>query len=186
MSGIWVGIDTGGTFTDVVLIDRATGAYHYHKLPTTTGDPSRAILDGIAEVIKQAGGTRRNVEFIVLGTTLATNAVLEGKWAPLDSSRPKVFAMSWSWRASVVLITSISTSPSRCRPPLAIAVLKWRGESLGFVSEFVNDSHLFRDFFSAKQGRCGSLLGGVRKTYAREHGATGPEFLRSLPLRNCQ
>jgi N-methylhydantoinase A len=81
MSGIWVGIDTGGTFTDVVLIDRATGAYHYHKLPTTTGDPSRAILDGIAEVIKQAGGTRRNVEFIVLGTTLATNAVLEGKWA---------------------------------------------------------------------------------------------------------
>jgi len=81
MSGIWVGIDTGGTFTDLVLIDWASGAYHYHKLPTTTADPSRAILDGIAQVIEQAGATKRKVEFLVLGTTLATNAVLEGKWA---------------------------------------------------------------------------------------------------------
>jgi len=81
MSGIWVGIDTGGTFTDLVLIDWASGAYHYHKLPTTTDDPSRAILEGIAQVMEQAGAARGDAEFLVLGTTLATNAVLEGKWA---------------------------------------------------------------------------------------------------------
>ena len=81
MSGMWVGIDTGGTFTDLVLIDWASGAYHYHKLPTTTADPSHAILEGIAHVVEKAAGSAREVQFLVLGTTLATNAVLEGKWA---------------------------------------------------------------------------------------------------------
>ena len=78
---MWVGIDTGGTFTDLVLIDWASGGYHYHKLPTTTADPSRAILEGIAQLIAKAGGSARKTQFLALGTTLATNAVLEGKWA---------------------------------------------------------------------------------------------------------
>jgi N-methylhydantoinase A len=82
VSRTWIGIDTGGTFTDLVLVDRSSGAYHYHKLPTTTSDPSRAILDGIAQILDQSGLPRAGVEFLVLGTTLATNAVLEGKWAP--------------------------------------------------------------------------------------------------------
>lgn len=78
---IWIGIDTGGTFTDLVLCELTTGKYTYHKLPTTTGDPAKAVLDGIAEVIELAQLPRDNVEFLVLGTTLGTNAVLEGKCA---------------------------------------------------------------------------------------------------------
>ncbi len=81
MSKIFVGIDTGGTFTDVVAADLASGRYCYHKVPTTTGDPARGILDGIAELLDQNGIARKDVVFLVLGTTLATNAVLEGKWA---------------------------------------------------------------------------------------------------------
>ena len=81
MKKIWIGIDTGGTFTDLVLCELTTGRYTYHKLPTTTGDPAKAVLDGIAEVIELAGLPRDEVEFLVLGTTLATNAVLEGKCA---------------------------------------------------------------------------------------------------------
>jgi N-methylhydantoinase A len=81
MNRLWIGIDTGGTFTDVVLADIATGEYRYHKLPTTTDDPARAILQGIAEVVELAGAKCSQVEFVVLGTTLATNAVLEGKTA---------------------------------------------------------------------------------------------------------
>ena len=81
MKKIWIGIDTGGTFTDLVLCELTTGRYTYHKLPTTTGDPAKAVLDGIAEVIELAGLPREDVEFLVLGTTLATNAVLEGKTA---------------------------------------------------------------------------------------------------------
>ncbi len=81
MNRLWIGIDTGGTFTDVVLADIATGEYRYHKLPTTTDDPAKAILQGIAEVVELAGAECSQVEFVVLGTTLATNAVLEGKTA---------------------------------------------------------------------------------------------------------
>lgn len=81
MNRLWIGIDTGGTFTDVVLADIATGEYRYHKLPTTTDDPAKAILQGIAEVVELAAAKCEQVEFVVLGTTLATNAVLEGKTA---------------------------------------------------------------------------------------------------------
>ena len=81
VSKIWVGIDTGGTFTDLVLCELTTGRYVYHKLPTTTGDPAQAVLDGLSELLDPALIPRDQVEFLVLGTTLATNAVLEGKCA---------------------------------------------------------------------------------------------------------
>ena len=81
MSKICVGIDTGGTFTDLVLCELTSGIYAYHKLPTTTGNPAKAVLDGIAEILDLAQLPCDQVEFLVLGTTLATNAVLEGKCA---------------------------------------------------------------------------------------------------------
>ncbi|HEX2827126.1 MAG TPA: hydantoinase/oxoprolinase family protein [Burkholderiales bacterium] len=76
-----VGIDTGGTFTDLVAVDASSGRYHYYKVPTLTADPAKGILDGVAELLDQNGLKRGDVKFLVLGTTLATNAVLEGKWA---------------------------------------------------------------------------------------------------------
>ena len=82
MSTVCVGIDTGGTFTDLVAIDLDRGRYHYHKVPTITADPARGILEGIAELLDQNALARKDVRLLVLGTTLATNAVLEGKWAP--------------------------------------------------------------------------------------------------------
>src|SRR6185295_9587679 len=78
---ILVGIDTGGTFTDLVAVDVARGRWHYHKVPTLTADPAQGILDGVAELLDQNGLARGDVHFLVLGTTLATNAVLQGKWA---------------------------------------------------------------------------------------------------------
>jgi N-methylhydantoinase A len=81
VSKIWVGIDTGGTFTDLVMCELTTGKYAYHKLPTTSGDPAKAVLDGLTEILDPAWVSRDQVEFLVLGTTLATNAVLEGKTA---------------------------------------------------------------------------------------------------------
>ncbi len=81
VSKIFVGIDTGGTFTDLVAADIHGGRYCYHKVATTTGDPARGILEGIAELLERNAIARKDVAFLVLGTTLATNAVLEGKWA---------------------------------------------------------------------------------------------------------
>ncbi|MDB5925292.1 MAG: hypothetical protein JWN13_4228 [Betaproteobacteria bacterium] len=81
MGTVCVGIDTGGTFTDLVAVELERGRYHYHKVPTTTADPAQGILDGIAELLDQNALDRSDIKFLVLGTTLATNAVLEGKWA---------------------------------------------------------------------------------------------------------
>ena len=65
MSRVFVGIDTGGTFTDLVAADLDSGRYCYHKAPTTTGDPSRGILEGIAELLDQNSIARRDVAFLV-------------------------------------------------------------------------------------------------------------------------
>jgi len=81
LSDIRIGVDTGGTFTDLVLIDGAAGRRTVHKLPTTPDDPARGILAGVAEILEKAGATASDIGFLVHGTTLATNAVLTGRTA---------------------------------------------------------------------------------------------------------
>jgi N-methylhydantoinase A len=78
-SSCWIGIDTGGTLTDVVLADRRSGSYRFRKVPSNPTDPAEAILRGLDEILAEAGIGGERVEFVGLGTTLATNAVLEGK-----------------------------------------------------------------------------------------------------------
>ena len=72
MTSIVVGIDVGGTFTDIALLE--DGRLAVHKLPSTPADPSRGIVQGIAE----AGVNSAAADFIH-GSTVATNALLEGK-----------------------------------------------------------------------------------------------------------
>lgn len=76
-----LGIDTGGTFTDLILANVATGEIHHHKTPTTPDDPARGILQGVSELLADAGIEPGDVDFLCHGTTLATNAVLERTWA---------------------------------------------------------------------------------------------------------
>jgi N-methylhydantoinase A len=82
LTDIWIGIDTGGTFTDVVLVDFAMRRHVFHKVPSSTADPACAILDGTREILDLAGIAAGRVDHLALGTTLATNAVIERKCAP--------------------------------------------------------------------------------------------------------
>ena len=68
-----LGVDTGGTFTDFVLLD-ADGTLRVHKVLSTPDAPERAILQGVAEM-----GLAGQPLHLVHGSTVATNAVLEGK-----------------------------------------------------------------------------------------------------------
>ena len=73
-----VTVDTGGTFSDFVCLDEATGVLSITKAAATPDDPSRAIMDGIAMLIE--GGMRaQEITFLCHGTTVGTNALLEGK-----------------------------------------------------------------------------------------------------------
>jgi len=78
---IRIGIDVGGTFTDLYLLDEANGRALRHKLPSTPEDPYRAPIRGIREILQKAGSTAASVQFVGLGTTVATNALLERKGA---------------------------------------------------------------------------------------------------------
>ncbi|MFN8456175.1 MAG: hydantoinase/oxoprolinase family protein [Anaerolineae bacterium] len=74
---IRLGVDVGGTFTDLVLIDNASGNVKTAKSSSTPGNP----IEGVMEVIRQVGAAHSQIEALVHGTTVATNALLERKGA---------------------------------------------------------------------------------------------------------
>jgi len=76
-----LGVDVGGTFTDLLLIDGATGATFRAKTPSTPADQSIGVLTGIEKVCALAGVNPAAIDDVMHGTTVATNAVLEGKGA---------------------------------------------------------------------------------------------------------
>lgn len=72
-----VGVDVGGTFTDIVVAG-ASGRRHLHKVLTTPADPLDAVCAGIASALTDGGFNPGSVRRVAHGTTLATNAILEG------------------------------------------------------------------------------------------------------------
>ena len=76
-----LGVDVGGTFTDLLLFDDASGDFWRHKTPSTPADSSVGILTGVEAVCAAAGLEPSAIEVFLHGTTVATNAVLEGKGA---------------------------------------------------------------------------------------------------------
>lgn len=73
----FIGVDVGGTFTDLVLFDAATGAMNIHKVPTTPDDPARGALAGIEALCERFNTPRSAIRGVRHGTTTATNAILE-------------------------------------------------------------------------------------------------------------
>lgn len=76
-----LGVDVGGTFTDLLLLDQASGSFWRHKTPSTPHDSSEGILSGVQAICDKAGITAEEIDIFLHGTTVATNAVLEGKGA---------------------------------------------------------------------------------------------------------
>ncbi len=79
--GYRLGVDVGGTFTDLLLFNTETGGFWRHKTPSTPHDSSEGILNGVNAICADANITAGDIEFFLHGTTVATNAVLEGKGA---------------------------------------------------------------------------------------------------------
>ena len=81
MAKIRVGVDVGGTFTDVLLMRTESGETYRAKTPSTPDDQSVGILNGILDVCRKAGVEPTEIDELMHGTTVATNAVLERKGA---------------------------------------------------------------------------------------------------------
>jgi N-methylhydantoinase A len=76
-----VGVDIGGTFTDLMLYDTSSGSVHVHKVPSTPAEPERAMVSGLTELCASAGLAASDLTGVFHGTTVATNAVLEHEGA---------------------------------------------------------------------------------------------------------
>ena len=72
-----IGVDVGGTFTDLVYADTEAGSTGVHKVSTTPDDPSRGVVAGLMALCDKYGIPRETIDTVFHGTTIATNAILE-------------------------------------------------------------------------------------------------------------
>lgn len=74
-----IGIDTGGTFTDVVAVDGASGHVEVTKVPSTPENPAIGLVRGVMQILGQTGRSVNDLAGLAHGTTVATNALLQGE-----------------------------------------------------------------------------------------------------------
>jgi N-methylhydantoinase A len=78
-----IGIDTGGTFTDIVSVDSQTGAMRVTKVSSTPSNPAVGLVRGVDAILAKLGGAADDVAGLAHGTTVATNALLQGEISSL-------------------------------------------------------------------------------------------------------
>ena len=76
-----VAIDIGGTFTDVVIADRDGNLFEVAKTPSTPLTPSAGFIDSVQQVMDLVDAKENSIEVVLHGSTVVTNAILEGKLA---------------------------------------------------------------------------------------------------------
>ena len=78
-----IGIDTGGTFTDVVCVDGSSGLMHVTKVASTPSNPAIGLVRGVKAILNANGSSTDDLAGLAHGTTVATNALLQGEIAGL-------------------------------------------------------------------------------------------------------
>jgi len=86
-----LGVDVGGTFTDLMLVHDESGDIFRIKTPSTPVDPSVGVLSGVHRILEESGVAVGDLSHVMHGTTVATNAVLEGKGARVGLITTKGF-----------------------------------------------------------------------------------------------
>ena len=76
-----LGVDVGGTFTDAILLNESTGEVRTGKVPSTPSDPSEGFLNVVDRMLGGGSVSAGDVRYVVHGTTVATNAIIEGNLA---------------------------------------------------------------------------------------------------------
>ena len=167
-----IGVDVGGTFTDLALWDGARGASPCSSCPRCPRDPAQGILDGIRAHHRARGRARRPLAFVAHGTTVATNALLERqgrahrRWSPLAAFATCSRSPARSGRTSTT-----------CRPT---SRRRWCRATCGSRSR----ERLLAD------GRGARALAGRRSRSARlpcaARGRRGPRRVLPLQLRRSR
>ncbi len=81
MTSYRIGIDVGGTFTDLVLLDEESGEFHHTKVLTSNPNPAEGVLRALDHALEETGAASENIKIILHGTTIATNSLLQRRGA---------------------------------------------------------------------------------------------------------
>lgn len=81
VAGVRIGVDVGGTFTDVVVVEEETRRFRYTKTPTTHHDLAVGVMRGVEQVLAEHDLRLGKEDYFIHGTTIGTNAIVEGKGA---------------------------------------------------------------------------------------------------------
>ena len=114
--------DIGGTFTDLVLVDREGRCAAVAKLLTSADDPARSVTEGLDRLLADAGVDGQSLEVVVHGTTLVANALIERRGADTGlitpyrfgrrrSAKPALAGSIGAGRAKTVLMISLLSRP---------------------------------------------------------------------------
>jgi len=76
-----IAVDVGGTFTDVILVEDENSRFHYTKTPTTHDDLTQGVLNGLEDILNTSDISMASLSYLIHGTTIGTNAIVEGKGA---------------------------------------------------------------------------------------------------------
>ena len=139
-----VATDTGGTFTDFVIFNEATGAYRIMKVPSTPQNPAQALLNGLTE-LKSQGIEPHQISVFTHGTTVATNALLEERGARIGLAVTAGFrgvyeAMEQSRPFGPSIFDLGYTKPTLLAPESATAEITERVDAAGAVVRAIDPS----------------------------------------------
>jgi N-methylhydantoinase A len=148
MTSWMVGIDTGGTFTDLIAFDVASGERRVAKVPSVPADPSAAVMNALGELF-EAGVAPGDISFLVHGTTVATNGILEGKGARTGLLITRGFSAvyegrGWSQPAADDLLDPYYTKPPLLAPQSLTEEVTERLNYLGEVETALDEDDVRR------------------------------------------
>lgn len=138
-----VGVDTGGTFTDLIAVNRKTQQIHISKVPSVPDDPSEAVFNALKQLLKM-GVDPDDIGFFAHGTTVATNALLESKGVTTGLIITRGFravyeARGWSQPKGSDLIDTYYRKPPLLAPQYMTEVvterLDYKGELITPLDE---------------------------------------------------
>jgi N-methylhydantoinase A len=138
-----VGVDTGGTFTDFVALNRSTGEIRTAKVPSTPADPSQAVLGGLRRLETDSAVFPREVSFFAHGTTVSTNAVIQRAGATTGLLITRGTNAVYLGRMSRSLSGSERLNPNYPKPLPLVPLRRTReiAERLAFDGSIVTPLH---------------------------------------------
>ena len=165
-----LGVDVGGTFTDLLLIDEASGETYRAKVPSTPEDSSQAVLGGIEKVCGSADVDPREITHVMHGTTVATNAILEGKGARVGlvttEGHRQVLQIARSFVPGILAGWIIWPKPEPLAPLEATIEAKERRDARGGLVRALDEDDLRAKLKGLKKRGIQALTVSLMNAYA--------------------